>query len=133
MRTVTGGLVAAGVPVRTSSVPQPTLEQLGFVENGAELRAELLRKVRETARHRWSQVAYVVRADGVEMVERGELARHYQRHGLRPLALRVRQAPVLLGLVVLEGEPETAVIPYDFRAWLNHYDIVESIALRSAP
>jgi hypothetical protein len=117
MRTVTYGLAHAPV-VEPPRAIQPTLEQLGFTDCAEQLREELLVKVRATARHRWCQVAYVVRADGVEVVERGELARHYQRHGLRPLALRIRQSPLLLGLVVLEGEPETAVVPWDFKAWL---------------
>jgi hypothetical protein len=97
---------------------QPSLAALGWERIGDVLRAELREKLATTPAWKRCRVAFVVREDGVEVIERHELAQHYRRHGLRDLAQRVRQASLGLALVVLEGEPETAILGVDVVAWL---------------
>jgi len=100
--------------------PSTPLADYGFtVEEGHELRAQLLAALDGMPAWKRARVALVVRRDGVEVLERAELAQHYRRHGLRPLAFQVRQAPLGRVLLVIEGEPETTVLTVDGDAWLR--------------
>lgn len=104
---------AARAPIATP------LSAYGFTPEEAEvLRAQVLAAI--AAMRAWKRMrsAIVVRRDGVEVLERQELSRHYRRHGLAQLALQVRGASLARVLLVIEGEPETTVLTVDGDAWL---------------
>jgi hypothetical protein len=99
---------------------QTPLSDYGFsAAEAATLREQVLDAIEAMPAWKRARSAIVVRRDGVEVLERADLAQHYRRHGLRPLAFQVRQAPLGRVLLVLEGEPETTVLTVDGEAWLR--------------
>jgi hypothetical protein len=105
---------------RTTAFLATPLADYGFsVEEAQVLRDQLLALLDGMPGWKRARSAFVVRRDGVEVLDRAELAQHYRRHGLRVLAYQVRQASMGRVLLVLEGEPETTVLTVDGDAWLR--------------
>lgn len=119
MRSVSalGAVLASASPRPVAVTRQPTLEALGWQGIADELRDELRAALAAAGPRGRPGLAFVVREDGVEIIERGELVRHYRSNGLSDLAGRVRRAPIDRALIVLEGD-EVAVLHFDAAGWL---------------